>query len=156
MTPNRATPNRATPNRARESRAPARRAPCEQDAAAGSAMALLRQAAAGLEQAAHAPAPTVRFAHARLAALRAAAAVLAMRATSRRGPRGPGTSSVWTLLAEVAPELGEWSAFFAAASLTRSITVRQADDLLRQSEQFIGLAHRAALARRHGVGVPHG
>ena len=44
----------------------------------------------------------------------------------------------------VAPELGEWAAFFAACSRQRSvrdrgghISVRQADDLLRQAEMLL-------------------
>ena len=55
-----------------------------------------------------------RYAEAHLAALRAASAVLAARARPARVRRGP--SSVWTLLPEVAPELVEWSAFFAAGA----------------------------------------
>ncbi|MDX6207012.1 MAG: hypothetical protein QOE76_3906 [Frankiales bacterium] len=107
--------------------------------------------------------PGERYAAAHLAALRAAAAVLAARArpaATRPGrPRRP--ASAWVLLAEVAPELTEWSAFFAAgagkraaaeAGLSRAVTAREADDLRRDAETFLavvettlGLTHQAVL-----------
>jgi hypothetical protein len=97
-----------------------------------------------------------RYAAAHLSALRAAAAVLADRARpgARRRP-----SSVWVLLPAVAPELGEWSAFFAAGATKRSaaeaglrvVTAREADDLVRDAATFLalvettlGLAHQPA------------
>jgi hypothetical protein len=95
-----------------------------------------------------------RYAHAHLAALRAAAAVLAARARPRR--RGSGVRSVWVLLAEVAPELGEWAGFFAAgagkraaaeAGLSGAVTEREADDLLREAQTFLALVARS-------LGVP--
>ena len=103
--------------------------------------------------------PEARYARAHLAALRAAAAVLAARARprSRRG----GVRSAWVLLAEVAPELGEWAAFFAAgagkraaaeAGLRGVVSEREADDLVREAESFLavvarvlGVAHQPAL-----------
>jgi hypothetical protein len=72
--------------------------------------------------------------------------VLAVRA--RPQPRRRGTRNVWQLLAEVAPELEEWATFFASCSQTRAaaeagvarlVSRREADDLLRQAEQFVGL-----------------
>lgn len=51
------------------------------------------------------------------------------------------------LLAEVAPELGEWATFFAAgaakraaaeAGSTRAVTEREADDLVRDADRFLG------------------
>ncbi|GAA1837361.1 hypothetical protein GCM10009836_15000 [Pseudonocardia ailaonensis] len=110
------------------------------------ALGLLRQAAECLMDGHRAPEPLLRYPAAYLAALRAGAAVLAMRAVpdQRRGrPR-----SVWQLLGEVAPELTEWAAFFASCSDTRAaaeagisrlVTRREADDLLRQAEQFVGI-----------------
>jgi hypothetical protein len=110
------------------------------------ALGLLRQAGDGLAEAHREADPLLRYPAAYLAALRAAAAVLAVRARprSRRGaPR-----DVWRLLAEVAPELGEWAAFFASCSDTRAaaeagiarlVGRRDADDLLRQAEQFVGI-----------------
>ena len=75
--------------------------------------------------------------------------------TTRSRPR-----SVWELLPRVAPELTEWSAFFAASARRRAavergsrITGRESDDLLRQAENFLeiiqdllGLPRDAALA----------
>jgi hypothetical protein len=102
--------------------------------------------------------PTERYAAAHLAALRTAAAVLAVRTrpAATKRPR-----NVWVLLPQVAPELTEWSAFFAAgaskraaaeAGLTRAVLPREADDLLRDAQTFLalvettlGLAHQAAL-----------
>jgi hypothetical protein len=87
-----------------------------------------------------------RYAGAHLAALRAASAVLAARA--RPGPGRSRPASVWSLLATVAPELGEWAGFFAAgaakraaaaAGVAHAVTVREADDLLRDAEQFLDL-----------------
>ena len=70
-------------------------------------------------------------------------------------------TSVWALLTAVAPELGEWAAFFAAgaskraaaeAGIPRAVTTREADDLVRAAEQFVevvagslGLAYQPAL-----------
>jgi hypothetical protein len=107
---------------------------------------LLRQAGDGLAEAHREADPLLRYPAAYLAALRAAAAVLAVRARPR--PRRGAPRDVWNLLAEVAPELGEWAAFFASCSDTRAaaeagiarlVGRRDADDLLRQSEQFVGI-----------------
>jgi hypothetical protein len=67
---------------------------------------------------------------------------------------------VWELLPRVAPELTEWSAFFAASARRRAavergglIVARESDDLLRQAENFLeiiqgllGLPRDATLA----------
>ncbi|CAN5875133.1 hypothetical protein BH20ACT6_BH20ACT6_03250 [soil metagenome] len=85
---------------------------------------------------------TLRYAAAHVAALRAAAAVLAVR--TRPQPRGE--RNAWVLLTRVAPELAEWAAFFAAgapkraaaeAGLAHAVTTREADDLLRDAECFL-------------------
>jgi hypothetical protein len=116
-----------------------------------SALRLLTEAEQGLAEAQHEPNPAHRFAMAYLSALRAAAAMLALRGRPHRGRSRP--TSVWTLLASVAPELREWAAFFASGSATRAsvqagitrvVSPRVADDLVRQTEQFIGLVRRAA------------
>jgi hypothetical protein len=89
--------------------------------------------------------PIERYAAAHRAALRAAAAVLAVRTrpAATKRPR-----SAWVLLPQVAPELTEWAAFFAAgagkraaaeAGLTRAVTPREADDLLRDAQTFLAL-----------------
>ena len=92
--------------------------------------------------------PGPRYALAHLAALRGAAAVLAVRARpapARRRAVG-GRSTAWRLLAVVAPELGEWAAFFAAGASRRvaaetgipgAVSAREADDLLRDAEAFL-------------------
>lgn len=115
---------------------------------------LLRTARGSLGDSVRAGSPAERYAAAHLAALRAAAAVLAAKArpdTSPR-PRAYGRpASAWTLLSAVAPELTEWAGFFAAgagkraaaeAGITRVISSREADDLLRDAETFLGLVER--------------
>ena len=127
---------RTAPEYARPAAAPTSRA----------ALGLLRQAAEGLADAHRHTDPLLRYPAAYLAALRAAAAVLAIRASpqSKRG----ASRNAWQLLGDVAPELGEWAAFFAACSSTRAaaeagisrlVGQRDADDLVRQAEQFVGL-----------------
>lgn len=111
-------------------------------AAAHDLLALARHAVA---EAMDTTVPAERYAAAHRSALRAAAAVLAVRTrpTATKRPR-----SAWVLLPQVAPELTEWAAFFAAgagkraaaeAGLTRAVTPREADDLLRDVQTFIAL-----------------
>ncbi|HVE95485.1 MAG TPA: SAV_6107 family HEPN domain-containing protein [Pseudonocardiaceae bacterium] len=111
---------------------------------------LFEQAQKALLDAEYAVHPVDRYAQAQLAALRAAAAVLAARARPRRRSQ---PVNAWVLLAKVAPELAEWSAFFVATSATRSaaeagvrhlVTSRDADDLVRQAGEFLTLAQHAA------------
>jgi hypothetical protein len=116
---------------------------------------LLEVARHGLASSATSATAAERYAAAHLAALRAAAAVLASRARPggvRRGPR-----SVWSVLPQVAPELGEWAAFFAAgagkrasaeAGLPGVVTTREADDLLRDATAFVALVEAT-------LGLPH-
>ena len=128
---------------------------------AGTLLALARR---GLVEAASLERPTERYATAHLAALRAAAAVLACRARPAGGPsvRRSRPTSAWVLLSGVAPELGEWAAFFAAgarkraaaeAGLSGAVTPREADDLVRDAETFLavvettlGVGHQYLLA----------
>lgn len=106
---------------------------------------LLIAARRGLLEATLADTPAARYAAAHLAALRAAAAVLAARA--RPSVRRSGPRSVWLLLPRIAPELTEWAQFFAAGSAKRSlagagvavVSVREADDLLRDAQAFCDL-----------------
>ncbi len=106
------------------------------------AVMLLERSRTGLLQAVAARTCGERYVAAHLAALRTAAAVLAVRGrpSSRGGPR-----SVWEVLPRVAPELGEWASFFAATASRRAaveagrgdiISARDADDLLRDAEAF--------------------
>ena len=156
---------------------------------ASTSLDLLDRSRASLLQACRTGDAGERYVEAHLGALRAAAALLAAAAsrtarpvqgrpvqgrpvpgrpargvragrairasTSRSRPR-----SVWELLPRVAPELTEWSAFFAASARRRAavergsrITGRESDDLLRQAENFLeiiqdllGLPRDAALA----------
>ncbi|MHB8339981.1 MAG: SAV_6107 family HEPN domain-containing protein [Mycobacteriales bacterium] len=104
-----------------------------------------------------------RYVSAHLAALRAAAAVLAARAhPAPPGGRRSRPENVWTLLTRVAPEFGEWAAFFAASASKRAvaetgqphaITAREADDLVRDASTFLELVS-AALARPAQIPLP--
>lgn len=83
-----------------------------------------------------------RYVAAHLAALRAAAGLLAWKA-----PRSLSSKprSAWVTLAQHAPELGEWAAFFTESgrrsrAVSAGILVpaaREADDLVRQAETFL-------------------
>jgi hypothetical protein len=119
-----------------------------------SVVTLLEAARDGLREAQQADNPADRFRLAHLSALRSAAAVLAARATTRRSAR---PTDAWTLLASVAPEYGEWAAFFAAHSATRSaveagarsrVGQRDADDMVRQADLFLALVTRTVAGRR--------
>ena len=105
---------------------------------------LLARSRRGLETAEAARAPGERYCAAHLAALRGAAAVLAVRAR----PSRRGLTNVWQVLPRVAPELTEWAAFFAAGAPRRAavdagrpdaVTAREADDLLRDARTFLEL-----------------
>lgn len=118
------------------------------------ALGLLRAACDGLGDAHRETDPLRRYPAAYLAALRAGAAVLAVRA--RPAPRRGVGRNVWLLLADVAPELAEWAAFFAACSDTRAaaeagigrlVGRREADDLLRAAEQFVGIVRDSVPVR---------
>jgi len=124
--------------------------PHHHSAAPESALALLAQAESDLAAAATEESSAERFAAAYLAALRTAAALLALRGRPHRARSRP--MSVWTLLSSVAPELREWAAFFASCSatrasvqagITRAVSARSADDLVRQAGQFFDLVTRA-------------
>jgi len=80
------------------------------------ALDLLRRADAELLAGQLSREPADVFSHAHLAALRAAAAVLAVRGmpAGRRAVR-----PVWQLLATVAPETADWATFFAAGAPLR-------------------------------------
>ena len=87
--------------------------------------------------------PTERYVAAHLCALRAAAALVA----ARTGPdhRRRQVRSVWTVLPTVAPELTEWSQFFAVSAKKRSaaeagvkcVSTREANDLVRDADAFL-------------------
>ena len=111
------------------------------------ALRLLATARAALREAQRADSAPERYATAHLAALRAAAAVLAARARPSDA-RARRPTSAWVLLTAVAPELGEWAAYFAAgadkraaalAGMRSAVTPREADDLLRDATTFLAL-----------------
>jgi hypothetical protein len=121
-------------------------------AAPPAALDLLAQAHAGLAEAATLPTPNERYAAAHLAALRTTAAVLAVRARPEPAPRRrQRIRSAWEVLPEVAPELAEWSALFAAgaprraraeAGIPGAASDRDADDLLRATGMFLRIVER--------------
>ncbi|GAA2599734.1 SAV_6107 family HEPN domain-containing protein [Streptomyces axinellae] len=140
------------------------------------ALDLLAQAQHGLDEAQAMETANERYATAHLAALRTAAAVLAVRAgpgaagaagtapargrgTPPRGPRRPrrpGIRSAWDVLPEVAPELAEWSALFASGAQRRARAEagikgaadwRAADDLVRDAGMFLRLAERMLITQ---------
>lgn len=111
---------------------------------------LLGQARTTWAEAALESRPAERYRAAHIAALRAAAALLALRArpaaTIRRRP-----TSAWVLLDQLAPELAEWSAYFADSAVRRAaieagsltaVTERDADDLLRAAGEFVAIVDR--------------
>jgi hypothetical protein len=118
-------------------------------AAAGAASRELSRARAALAEALETSDHLIRYSSAHIAALRVAAAVLAVRARPvRSGARRRIQRNAWVLLAEVAPEFGEWATFFAGgaaqraaaeAGLERAVTTREADDLVRAVETFYDL-----------------
>jgi hypothetical protein len=111
-----------------------------------SALGLLAQARLVLDQARRADEAGERFRLAQLSALRSAAAVCAERgrpAGSRRR-----LVSVWVLLQRLAPEHGDWAAYFAAGAPVRAaieagalsaVTPRMADDQVRAAGEFLAV-----------------
>ncbi|MYW66234.1 hypothetical protein GTY65_19565 [Streptomyces sp. SID8379] len=116
------------------------------------ALDLLAQARAGLDEAEVLETANERYATAHLAALRTAAAVLAARGRPEPTPkRRARIRSAWEVLPEIAPELAEWSALFAAgagrraraeAGIRDAASARDADDLLRDVAMFLRLVER--------------
>ena len=105
------------------------------------------------------PIAAEQFIGAYLAALRGAAAVLAARGRPHRGRARP--ASTWVLLDSVAPELREWSAFFASnsaaraaaqAGITGKVTAESAAQLVRAATPFLELARRLV----HGLPITGG
>ncbi len=111
----------------------------------------LARSAESLSEAVTATDVATRYACAHVAALRSAAALLAARAQPAPARRRT-QKNAWVLLAEVAPELAEWARFFAAgaskraaaeAGSTRAVTEREADDLVRDADRFLGVIEQA-------------
>ncbi len=130
---------------------PAAPAPPDRRATAGSAEGLAASARALLGAASRAVEPGERFRLAHLAALRSAAVVFAARGRPAGARRR--LVSAWVLLAKVAPELREWSLYFAAgapvraaveAGVANAADSRLADDQLRAAVQFLQLVEQVA------------
>jgi hypothetical protein len=122
--------------------------------------AYLERSAASLREAITSTDVGMRYAHAHVSALRATAALLAARAQPAAVPRRgrPVQRNAWVLLEEVAPEFGEWARFFAAgaakraaaeAGSRRAVTEREADDLVRDADRFLGLVEESLGMTRH-------
>ena len=102
---------------------------------------LLARADAELAAAVLAADPGERFVHAHLAALRSAAAVVALHGDAPRGR----ARAVWELLTRVEPELAAWSVYFASGARLRAavdagfgddVPPARADELLACAEDF--------------------
>jgi hypothetical protein len=121
--------------------------------------ALLSQAKTTWAEAVMEPRVAEKYRSAHVAALRAAAAVLALRARPASAVRRRPTSA-WVLLDGLAPELAEWSAYFADSARRRAaietgseslVSERDADDLLRAAGEFIAIVERMVGALPLGV-----
>ncbi|MGP4003139.1 SAV_6107 family HEPN domain-containing protein [Streptomyces sp. 8N706] len=116
------------------------------------ALGLLAQARQGLDEAEELETSNERYATAHLAALRTAAAVLAVRGRPEETPRRrQRIRSAWEVLPEVAPELSEWSMLFASGASRRAraeagirdaASCRDADDLIRDAGMFLRIVER--------------
>jgi len=125
----------------------------------GSVPSLLTQARQIWAEAVLEPQPAEKYRCAHIAALRAAASVLALKARpALTGNRKP--TSAWVLLNRLAPELGDWSAYFSDSAQRRAaieagslsvVSERDADDLLRAVGEFIAIVERMAGVLSLGV-----
>jgi hypothetical protein len=120
----------------------------------------LRRARSSLAEAELARRPSDRYMAAHLAALRVVAIVLSHRAPSTVGRSTGRPQNAWRMLAEVAPELAEWAAFFAAtqgkrdairAGATSIVSAREADDLVIDARAFLRLVERAVGFREGAI-----
>lgn len=110
----------------------------------------LARARRGIIAAASAESAEERYATAHVAALRTAAAMVAAR-PAPASARGRRQRNAWVLLTGAAPELAEWSAFFSAGAAKRAaaearipgtVTLREADDLLRDVGRFLAIVEQ--------------
>ena len=118
----------------------------------------LDRAAESLREAITSTSVPERYAHAHVSALRATAALLAARAQPVTPSRRQRQKNAWVLLAEVAPELGEWATFFASGAAKRAaaesgsrraVTEREADDLVRDADRFLALVETSLGLTEH-------
>ena len=108
------------------------------------ALDLLERCEAELVAAMRADDPADRYVHAHLSALRAGAALVAVRGRPA-GPRRSSPRSVWEMLPRLDDSLQEWADLFAATAATRSaveagrtgaVDAAAADGLLAAAERF--------------------
>ena len=119
------------------------------------ALGLLAQARRGLDEASALTDPGEAYVAAHLAALRVAAAVLAVRGRPETTPRGRSRiRSAWEVLPEIAPELAEWAALFAASATRRArieagirgvVGRAEAEELSQAAGFFLRLAEETLL-----------
>ena len=117
-----------------------------------SPLQLLATARTDLDDAAEQARPGRRYAEAHMAALRVAAAVLAVRAGDVAGRRRPARpSSAWEMLAAAAPELEEWASHFsrtarkrvlAQAGIPDVVTLEEADAIVADARRFLDVVIR--------------
>ena len=112
----------------------------------------LQRARSSLAEAELARRPSDRYLAAHISALRVVAIVLTHRAPPGTGRVQGRPRNAWQMLAEVAPELAEWAAFFAAtegrrdairAGASTIVSAREADDLVSDARAFLRLVERA-------------
>lgn len=121
------------------------------------ALDLLSQAQHGLEEASTLELPADRYVAAHLAALRTAAAVLAVRGRPENNERARRRiRSAWEVLPEIAPELAEWSLHFAAGAARRAraeagirdaVSAPEADELVGAVGVFLRTVERMLSAQ---------
>jgi HEPN superfamily protein len=128
---------------------PARAVATIRPPASRSAASLIEHARAMLRDAESQADPSEQFRLAHLAALRGAAALFAERARPVGRRR---LVSAWVLVDAVAPELAEWSAYFAGTAGQRAaveagarsaVSARDAEDQVRAAEQFLVLVEQS-------------
>ncbi|MFF0780697.1 SAV_6107 family HEPN domain-containing protein [Streptomyces sp. NPDC003720] len=118
---------------------------------------LLAQARANLEEVELLESANERYATAHLAALRTAAAVLAVRGRPEERPgRRKRIRSAWEVLPEIAPELTEWSLLFAAGARNRAraeagiqgaVSFADADEMNWAAGMFLRIVERTVLSQ---------
>ena len=116
----------------------------------------LRRARSSLAEAELARRPSDRYLAAHLAALRVVAIVLTHRAPPGTGRLEGRPRNAWRMLAEVAPELAEWAAFFAATESRRdAIRARFTASAIRivVPSPLEGESYAVAQRRRMGGGL---
>lgn len=108
----------------------------------------LNRARATLVAAELADRPAERY----LAAQHAAGQVAAVVIGTRGAPPRPSRRNLWSVVVEIAPEMGEWAGYFHALQGKRDVvragaislvSSREADDLIRDAYTFADLVERS-------------